>query len=49
MKIYVKNGDVVSTLPNVVQIDFEMDNVGSTLFNVVNFNVDEHNVVSTLI
>ena len=41
--------NVVSTLPNVVQINVEIDNVDSTLLNVVNFNVDVHNVVSTLI
>ena len=51
--------NVVSTLPNVVKIDVENDNVVqfnvekhnvvSTLFYVVNFNVDIHNVVSTLI
>ena len=40
---------VVSTLPNVVQINFEIDNVHSTLLNVVNSNVDMHNIVSTLI
>ena len=52
---------VVSTLPNVVKIDVENDNVVSTLPNVVqfnvvstflnvfNFNVDVHNVLSTLI
>ena len=41
--------NVISTLPNVVQISVETDNVDSTLFNVVNFNVDVKNVVSTLI
>ena len=41
--------NVVSTFPNVVNIDVENDNVVSTLFYVVNFNVDIHNVVSTLI
>ena len=43
------NGNVVSTLPNVVKNDVEIDNVVSTLSNVVQFNVDIHNVVSTLI
>ena len=38
----------VSTLPNVVKIDVENDNVVSTLSNVVKFNVEKHNVVSTL-
>ena len=40
---------VVSTLPNVVKIDVENDNVVSTLSNVVQFNVEIHNVVSTLL
>ena len=40
--------NVVSTLPNVVNIDGENDNVVSTLSNVVQFNVEKHNVVSTL-
>ena len=44
VKIDVENGNVVSTLSNVVQF-----NVVSTLFYVVNFNVDIHNVVSTLV
>ena len=38
--------NVVSTLPNVVKIDVENDNVGSTLSNVVQFNVEKHNVVN---
>ena len=38
----------VSTLPNVVKIDVENDNVVSTLSNVVQFKVEKHNVVSTL-
>ena len=51
--------NVVSTLPNVVKIDVENDNVVqlnaeiynvvSALLNVVNFNFDVHNVASTLI
>ena len=53
--------NVVSTLPNVVKIDVEDDNivlklynaeihnVVSTLPNVVNFHIDVHNVVPTLI
>ena len=40
---------VVSTLPNVVKIDVENDNVVSTLSNVVQFNVENHNIVSTLL
>ena len=39
---------VLSTLPNVVKIDVENDNVVSTLSNVFQFNVEKHNVVSTL-
>ena len=39
---------VLSTLPNVVKIEVENDNVVSTLSNVVQFNVEKHNVVSTL-
>ena len=39
MKIDVEN-DVVSTLPNVVQLSVEIHDVVSTLLNVVNFNVD---------
>ena len=51
--------NVVSTLPNVVKIDVENDNVVqfnaeiynvvSDLLNVVNFNFDVHNTASTLI
>ena len=47
--IFFSNGhirNVVSTLPNVVKIDVENDNVGSTLSNVVQFNVEKHNVVN---
>ena len=47
--IDVENVNVVSTLPNVVQINVEIKKVDSTLLNVVNSNVDVHNVVSTLI
>ena len=50
--IFFSNGhirNVVSTLPNVVNIDVEKHNLVSTLLYVVNFNVDIHNVVSTLI
>ena len=39
----------VSTLPNVVKIDVENDNIASTLSNVVQFNVEIDNVVSTLL
>ena len=51
--------NVVSTLPNVVKIDVENDNVVqfnaeiynvvSASLNVVSFNFDVHNVASTLI
>ena len=49
--IFFPNGhirNVISTLPNVVDIDVENDKVVSTLSNVVQFNVEKHNVVSTL-
>ena len=42
MKLDVENNSIVSTLPNVVNINVEID-------NVVNFNVGIQNVVSTLI
>ena len=48
--IFFSNGHihkVVSTLPNVVKINFENNNVVSTLSNVVQYNVEIHNVVST--
>ena len=51
--------NVVSTLPNVVKIDVENDNVVqlnaeiynvvSALLNVANFNFDVHNIAATLI
>ena len=40
--------DVVSTLPNVMKIDVENDNVVWTLSNVVQFNVEKRKVVSTI-
>ena len=40
---------VVSTLPNVVKINIENNNVVLTLSNVVQFNVETHNVVSTFL
>ena len=43
------NRNVVSTLPNVVKIDFKDDNVISALSNAVQFGVEMHNVVSTLL
>ena len=45
VKIDLENGNVVSTLSNVVQFNV----VVSTLLNVVDFNVDVRNVVSMLI
>ena len=48
VKIDVEN-DVVLTLANVAQFNFETVNVDSTLLNVLNFNVDVYNVVSMLI
>ena len=36
---------VVSTLPNVVKIDVENDNVVSTLSNIFQFNVEIQNVL----
>ena len=48
---FFRNGHirrVVSTLPNVVKIDVENDNVVSTMSNVVQFNAEIHNVVSKL-
>ena len=50
--IFLPNGhirNVVSTLPNVLKIDFENDNVVPTLTNVVQFNVEICNIVSTLL
>ena len=47
VKLQVENINILSTLPNVVNIN--VDNVDSTLFNVVNFNVDIRKVVFTLI
>ena len=40
--------NAVSTLTNVVKLDFEKDNVASTLSNVVHMNVEMCNVDSTL-
>ena len=44
-EIHVENNNVVSTLSNVAQINFVIENVDLALFNVANFNVDVHNVV----
>ena len=49
--IFFSNGhirNVVLTLPNVLKIDVEYDNVASTFSNVVQFNVEKYNFVSTL-
>ena len=49
--IFFSNGhicNVFPTLPNVVEVDVENENVVSTLSNVAQFNVEKHNVVSTL-
>ena len=48
-KSTLKMTTFVSTFPNVVKINVEIDNVESTLFNVANSNVDVRNVVSTSI
>ena len=47
-RLFFSNGhicNVVLTLSNVVQFDFEIHNVFSTLLNIVNYNVDVHNLV----
>ena len=49
VKLDFENNNIVLALPNVGNINVEIDNVDSTLFNIVNFNVEIHNVVSTLI
>ena len=50
--IFFSNGhirNVIQTLPDIVKIDVENDNVALTLSNVAKFNVEIQNVVSTLL
>ena len=49
VKIDVEINSIVSTLSNVVNINFEKDKVDLALFNAVYFNVDIQNVVSKFI
>ena len=48
MKIDVENDNGISTLANVVRVNFEISIV-LTLFNAVNSNVDVQNVALTMI
>ena len=49
VKLDVENGNVVSTLSNVVHINGEIHNIDLTLLDVLNSNVKIRTVVSTLI
>ena len=49
MKLDIENDKVVSTLSEVIYINFEIDNIESTLLNNVNSNVDIYDNFSMLI
>ena len=49
MKLDIENDKVVSTLSEVIYINFEIGNIESTLLNNVNSNVDIYDNFSMLI